>query len=333
MIAQLDSTYVKTRPSKAIVRVLSHLFFQGRFLTTPHRWLNRFILAELACLKRLPRLKSVQQPIFIVGTGRSGSTILGKVLSMHRDVGFLNEPKAMWYALCPQEDVNGHFSKGPAFYRLAPQDATPPVREGAHRVFGAYLALTCSRRVLDKNPEMVFRIPFIQAIFPDAKFLFLVRNGWDTVSSIVAWSKRRGMQTREGLEDWWGLDQRKWHLMIEQLVPTEPLLCSTFKEIDAYTQHKDMAAVEWVLTMQEGLRAMVSQPDSIHLVRFEDLTQRPKEVLQETLSFCGLPQDDVFMSYAQQALKPVSPRKRWALPSAVEPAFLGAMQALDYDVS
>jgi hypothetical protein len=254
MIAQLDPHYIKTRPKKAIVRLLSHLFFQGRFLTSKHRWLNYIILAELAWLKRTPQFRSVEKPIFIIGTGRSGSTILGKVLSMHRDVGFLNEPKALWYTIYPNEDINGHFSRGPAQYRLNSHNVTPQTARAAHRLFGAYLALTRSRRVLDKNPEIVFRIPFVSTIFPDARFILLVRNGWDTISSIALWSKRYGKVVRGESADWWGVGQRKWRLLYEQLVPTEPLLSQDYENIESFTGNEDMAAVEWVVTMREGMR-------------------------------------------------------------------------------
>lgn len=331
MIAQLDPLYIKTRPRKAVIRILSHLFFQGRFLTTKYRWLNHFILAELACLKYLPQLRSVEEPIFIVGTGRSGSTILGKVLSMHRDIGFLNEPKALWYSIDSREDVNGHFQQGAAQYRFNESDATSDKYRMAHRLFGAYLTLTGSKRVLDKNPETVFRIPFVRAIFPDAKFIFLVRNGWDTVDSIVSWSKREGKQIRGETQDWWGVNQRKWRLMVEQLVPTEPLLAQATSEIESLTQHKDMAAVEWIVTMQEGLRIANAIPDCIYMLRYEDLVQYPTETMRALADFCNLPKDLTFLSYAQ-VLKPNVAKDPVLLPSTINEAFLNTMRTLDYRV-
>lgn len=330
MIAQLDSLYIKTRPGKAIVRVLSHLVFQGRFLTTRHRWLNHLILAELTCLKHLPQLKSVKKPIFIVGTGRSGSTILGKVLSMHRDVGFLDEPKAMWYVLDSREDVNGHFDRGPAQYYFDRQDVTAELRQAAHRLFGAYLTLTRSKRVLDKNPEMVFRIPFVRTIFPDAKFIFLVRNGWDTIASITNWSKLYGRQVKGKTEDWWGVNQRKWCFMLEQLIPTEPLLSQAYNKIESFSRHADMAAVEWIVTMQQGLRFMQSMPDCMYLVRFEDLTQHPRKTLEKLVTFCELPDDTVFLSYAQHMLEPVASKRPMSISLTIQTAFLKTMRALNY---
>jgi hypothetical protein len=330
MVAQLDLLYIKTRPTKALVRILSHLLFQGRFLTTKHRWLNSYILAELKAIKQIPQLKSVEKPIFIIGTGRSGSTILGKVFSMHRLIGFLNEPKALWYAVDARDDVNGHFNCGPALYRFGDSEVNPLTKQSAHRLFGFYLALTGAGRVLDKNPEIVFRIPFVRAIFPDAKFIFLVRNGWDTIHSIATWSKHEAKSAQGALYDWWGINQRKWQLMLEQLVPTEPLLADVQAEIRLFTQQEHMAAVEWIITMQEGLRSLKVLPDYVYQVRYEELTKHPQSVLEEVAEFCELPKDKTFLSYAQKVLSPVPTKQRLPLPSTIKDAFLDTMSALDY---
>lgn len=332
MIAQLDPLYIKTRPNKAITRVVSHLFFQGRFLTTQHRWLNRFILAELALIRQLPTLKLVEKPIFIVGIGRSGSTILGKVLSMHKALGFLDEPKALWYSIWNEEDVSGHFSRGPARYRMHAHDVTSERYQAAHRIFGFYLAITRSERVLDKNPELVFRIPFVRAIFPDAKFIFLVRNGWDTVTSIASWSRRFVRHRNGAVEDWWGINRRKWEFIVKQLVPTDPLLASSVEKIQKFSRHEDMAAVEWIVTMQEGLRAMQLFSDSVHIVRFEGLPFDPRDTLRKIMTFCELADDEVFLSFAERELKSLLPRGPVELAEVIREPFFETMQALNYSI-
>lgn len=330
MIAQLDPWYIRNRPGKATARILSHLLFQGRFLTTRYRWLNGPILAWLRLAKGLPLSREVHEPVFIVGTGRSGTTVLGRVLSIHREVGFLNEPKALWYTVCPKDDVNGHFSKGPASFQLTEEDATPRVCREAHRLFATYLSVTRGKRVLDKNPEMIFRTRFVRAIFPQAKFIFLVRDGWDTVSSIAEWSSRHRITAAHGTEDWWGLNQRKWRLMVSQLVPDEPMLCREHRDIQSFANDSDRAAAEWVITMQEGLRLLRTMPESIYQLRYEDLTRRPREAIEELLAFCDLSRDDVCLSYAERTLRPNSPRPPCALHPAVADPFRETMRALDY---
>ena len=222
MIAQLDNHYLQIRPWKVYSRLISYALFEGRPATTKGRWINPIVFAHLRVEQAIPTLKKVIKPLFIVGTGRSGSTVLGIILSMHRDVGFLNEPKALWHSVFKDEDVIGSYSRRPARYRLLGEDVTPIIIRNAERLFGAYLAITNSRRIVDKYPEIVFRIPFVKNIFPDAKFIFLVRDGWDTCKSIMDWSISKGSQLSSKREDWWGVNNRKWRLMVEELVETAP---------------------------------------------------------------------------------------------------------------
>ena len=61
-------------------------------------------------------------PIFIVGTGRSGTTILGKILSVHKQVAFLNEPKALWFFANKEDDLIGSYSKSKGRYHFNEND-------------------------------------------------------------------------------------------------------------------------------------------------------------------------------------------------------------------
>ena len=150
MIAQLDRAYIRTRPLKVWSRLVSYALFEGRPLTTRGRWINSLVFAHMAVWKRLPPLKRVEKPIFILSTGRSGTTILGLVMSMHREIGFLNEPKALWHSVFPFEDFIGNYSRGQAYVRLTETMASAEVRSAAHRLLGAYLRVAGARRVLDK---------------------------------------------------------------------------------------------------------------------------------------------------------------------------------------
>ena len=333
MIAQIDPLYIKTRPTKVLTRLMSYALFEGRPVTTKGRWINPLvfsILKSVAANKN--RYKPVKKPIFILGTGRSGTTILGIVLSMHRDVGYLNEPKAMWHLIHPHEDVIGNYSQSPARYRLTAEDATDDMRRRAAQMFGAYLTTTRSERLVDKYPELIFRTDFVRALFPDARFIFLVRNGWDTCHSIATWSKRLGIHVNGEKHDWWGVQDRKWRLLVEQLVKTDPVLSKIADEVKHFERHLDRAAVEWILTMQEGIRLMESSPDCTYFVRFEDLTARPDETLSALCDFCELPTDNRFREYARQTLHPVPSRKPFDIHPKVALIFHETMKELGYNI-
>jgi len=320
------------RPIKALTRMLSYSLFEGRPLTTKGQWINPLVFSLFGLAKRLPALRKVVKPIFIIGTGRSGTTILGMVLSMHRHLGYLNEPKALWHAIHPQEDLIGSYTRGPARYRLTAEDADGEAIQTARRLFGAYLFASLSRRVVDKYPELIFRIPFVRAIFPDAKFLLLVRNGWDTCVSIERWSQGLGVDVGRERHDWWGANNRKWKLIVNQLVQTDEYFSSLSEEIESVSNHTDMAAVEWIISMREGLKAMEDFPNEVYLIRYEHLATRPVETLKKVLEFCELDDDRVFFDYARKILNPVPHREPFALHPAIEPLFLETMKTLSYPV-
>ena len=331
MVAQIDSLYFKTRPTKVISRLLSYTLFEGRPVTTKGQWINPLVLSLFSLQKRLPQLKKVEKPIFVIGTGRSGTTILGVVLSMHKDIGFLNEPKALWHKIYSQEDLVGSYSRGVARYRLQATDVTDEVCQTARRLFGAYLTAVASNRVVDKYPEQVFRIPFIRQIFPDAKFIFLVRNGWDTCHSITKWSQRLGTQVQDETHDWWGVNDRKWHLLVDQLVAENSELGKLTSEIKNFDDRGDRSAVEWILTMREGLHYLKELPNSVYRVSYEDLASQPQVTLKNLLDFCELQPDPIMLDYALQTLKAVAPKQPLPLNPIILPSFTATMTALGYD--
>ena len=332
MIAQINSDYIKARPMKAITRLMSYALFEGRPVTTKGRWINPLVFSLLKLFTATRSdYASVEKPIFILGTGRSGTTILGIVLSMHREVGYLNEPKAMWHLVHPHEDVIGNYTQTEARYRLTAEDATQEMRQRAWQLFGAYLATTRSKRLVDKYPELIFRVDFVRTLFPDARFVFLVRNGWDTCHSIATWSERLGVYVNGEKHDWWGVDDRKWRLLVAQLVRTDPMFSQTADAIKHFDRHLDRAAVEWIVTMREGLRLMQSAPDCVYRVRFEDLTAQPVQTLTAICDFCQLPVDPTFRAYAQQTLHPVPARQPFDLQPNIASIFHETMASLEYE--
>ncbi len=330
MVAQLDSLYLKTKPTKALSRLIGYGLFEGRPLTTKGQWINPFVFNLFAIAQSLPQLKKVKKPIFIIGTGRSGTTILGVVLSMHQEVGFLNEPKALWHTIYPEEDLIGSYSQGKADYRLEAENVTDSIKRTAHRLFGAYLTAVASSRLVDKYPELIFRVPFVRQIFPDAKFIFLARNGCDTCQSIDGWSKRLGTNVQNDTHDWWGLNNRKWHLLIEQIAATNSVFEHNLETIKGYSNHTHMAAVEWILTMQEGLKLVEQFPEVVYLLKYEELVAQPENSLKQLLDFCELPLDKKMVYYAKKTLNNRQNNRVFSLPPELAPLFEQTMTALGY---
>jgi hypothetical protein len=327
---QIDKKYIKTRFWKLYARFLSYVFFEGRPLTTRGRWINPIVFANYNLAKILPQFKRVKKPIFILGTGRSGTTILGIVMSMHKNVGFLNEPKALWHAVNPHEDLIGSYTMDRASYFLDDSNVTEKQKKEIHKILGLYLFMTGSRVVVDKYPELIFRVPYVKTLFPDAKFLFLVRNGWDTCASIDKWSDRLSTSNDKETQDWWGRNNRKWYLLIEQVIKKDDYFKDIVPVLSEIKKHTDMAAIEWISTMRQGLSVVEKYPNSILRVNYEILVKEPVKVLKDIQQFCGLEEDDVFIEYGKKTLKGVKPKGAFDMHPAILPLFTETMNKLGY---
>jgi len=317
-------------PAWTFSRLLAKLCFEGRPLTTRARWLNPFIFTELGLLKRIPTIREVEKPVFVVGIGRSGTTILGEVFSRHEHLGLLNEPKALWHSVYPNEDLVGNYTRENARYTLGDEDASEDVIRSAHRLYAHFLVLTGSRRVVDKYPEMIFRLRFIKAIFPDAKLVWIIRNGWDVVHSIVRWSSENRQHVSGEVHDWWGADRRKWGYLVEQIVPQEPLLAPSIDLISGLDREEDLAAVEWITVNQAGLQSQ-AQAGELYPLHYEALISEPERELMKLMDYLELERDEGMISFARDRLKPRPAREEVELSPILKEAFQTTMAALHYD--
>jgi len=110
----------------------------------------------------------LKKPIIILGAPRTGTTLLSKILGQHRDVAHLIEPRMTWrYGNDRKSDM------------LQPEDATPRVIAHIRKSFAAYVRAQGKTRLVEKTPSNSLRPAFVQRVFPDAKFVHTIRNGYD----------------------------------------------------------------------------------------------------------------------------------------------------------
>jgi hypothetical protein len=334
MVAQLDRIYMRARPWKIWSRLLAYVLFEGRPLTTRGRWINPLVMAGHRLWSVLPLGKSDLNPIFILGTGRSGTTILGTILGLHRDVGYLNEPKALWHAALGDDDLIGSYSAQPGRFRMGQSDVAKSKTRRLVHSYGAFLRLTRSRRVVDKYPELIFRLGFLNATFPGAKQIILLRNGADTIQSIQNWSDRNGVFSDGVAANWWGLDGQKWCQMIEQLVVPDPYFAAALPSIRALKNHIDMAAVEWIVTMREAMRVIQGTENlatnNLFVIHYEELVKTPEPILTALFKHCDLNADPVVAQYAAVVLKPRPAYGPMPIDAAIRPLFAETMHQLGY---
>jgi hypothetical protein len=232
---------------------------------------------------------------------------------------FLNEPKAIWHYAIRNEDLIGSYTDVPAQVRLDKNQATPEAESKISRVYNAALRLSGARQIIDKYPELIFRTEFVNRLFPDAKFIVIIRDGVDACTSVTQWSKRHEVIAHDGIEDWWGKNDRKWNLLVSQLINEHQDLI-VFKEKLVNTKsHEDRAAVEWILAMREAKKVRCNR-SKVLSISYEALCKESKKTIKELLHFCDLQSDSTVIKYSSKVLHD-SPRygQLQLLPELVEP--------------
>ena len=134
----------------------------------------------------LPATPPPTGPIFVLGSPRSGTTMLFGVLAASPAVGSLPGEGHLLWNLFHDESLAGFDSQ-----------ATPPeaIARGERRaLFWMIRQIANGRRYLDKTPRNSLQVPYLHALFPDARFVFLARDGRATVSSLLnGWRDATGM--------------------------------------------------------------------------------------------------------------------------------------------
>jgi hypothetical protein len=130
--------------------------------------------------------------VFIIGSPRSGTTVLGEMLDVHPLLCQWYEPYFVW----------DRFFRSAPHDERTPADATDPVKAYIYNRFRRYRRRKKCLVLVDKSPRNSLKIPFIQKIFPQARFVHLLRDGRDATLSIHReWQRRRAIvrdQSRQG---------------------------------------------------------------------------------------------------------------------------------------
>jgi hypothetical protein len=250
--------------------------------------------------KQKPQVK-FREPVFIVAAPRSGSTLLFETLAENRAFLTLGDESHQQFENI--RALNPHH-RGYDSNRLTAADATPQVvRELKENFFSdlrtadgtRYQELEDARRpasirFLEKTPKNALRIPFLHAIFPDARFIYLHRNPRDNISSLLdSWRSGRYVTYRD-LPGW---GEPAWsHLLIpgwEELCETT--LAETVKQ-------------QWLVSNQIILDDLEALPaEQWTRVSYEDLLDKPRKEIERLCTFARVPFGNRMQEIASQPLR------------------------------
>jgi hypothetical protein len=144
----------------------------------------------------MERIVSVKM-LFIVGSPRSGTTMLERILSSHSMIQGGPEPHLLtplahlgpWAKVdkAPYDHVLAAESQR-LFIEQLPnkqQDYWDACRAYCDVLYGRYLATSGKQICLDKTPAYALILPFMMRVFPDAKYAVLTRHPLATFSSFA----------------------------------------------------------------------------------------------------------------------------------------------------
>lgn len=227
--------------------------------------------------------------LFVVGCPRSGTTLLQRMLDAHpmlavaNDTSFIHKPLK-----CCVKDFkqllrkNGDVPLTPeivAFTRdykrfqrlgLSAEQIDRAAKATTYRGFvsGLYDEFAAMHKkpiAGEKTPDFVRRIPLLHQLFPQSKFVHIIRDGRDVALSSVEWAGK-------------GIGPSKFELFEKHPVAT--------------------TAMWWCWQVASGRKDGALLPkDLYHEVRYEHLCDEPESALRGITDFLGLPYEPKMARY------------------------------------
>ena len=241
-------------------------------------------------------LECLVRPVVIVSAPRSGSTLLAETLRELPQIWTIGGESHRILESLPSLTPR---ARGYASNRLVAEDLTARMRTRLQAIFLGGMRdrkrrpyvkhrLGSPARFLEKTPRNVIRVPFLNALFPDALFVLLVRDPRQNVSSIMdAWQAGERFVNLRKLPGWEAGEAWKageWKL----------LLTSGWRELRAPSL-ADVAALQWSEANELAIRDLELVPaDRKCTVDYDELVADPMTTLQRVCAFAGLGMDPEF---------------------------------------
>lgn len=232
-----------------------------------------------------------RNPIFILGCGRSGTTILGRSLSNHPEISYLNEPRRLWSLCYPKCDIWSRTSNSVSGkMHMTKEDANEKSSKKFRRLFKLESIRKGCPVIVEKLPINNFRLSFIDSIFPEARYIHILRNGIEVASSIHKLCNK----------GWFGANDYKW----EQLVTYLDSQCelSELKSLMPFSNF-ERGVIEWRLSTEAAIRFLENIPkESYRQITYNELTDKPVETIDNLLAFIGVSENQKVNEFARNMI-------------------------------
>ncbi len=250
--------------------------------------------------------RRIVKPIILLGSGRSGTTLLGEVFGQHPDVAYWPEPRPIWMY---RHAYRSH-------HDLSAEDLTPAVARYIDRRFARFLAHSGRSRFAEKTPSNCLRIPFIAALYPDCRVINIIRDGREVVASTLRMQAgpprldrvlARVVETP--LWEWPAyvplFFQTAWRTgVLKQRSTFWGVKPAGWRQWTSLPPHI-LAAEQWKRVVEVSIHDGRALPPENYLeVRFDRLMREPLETVREMAAFTELPDAPRMLDYAARRIDP-----------------------------
>lgn len=226
------------------------------------------------------------QAAFLIGCGRSGTTVLGEVLDNHPSVYYLYEPYHLWATIDPTIDVLNLYYIGAANFLLDGRQFTPEAQRRFRR-----LILDPGRQarvplVLEKTPFNAARIGYLEEIAPGSRYVHLIRDGVDIARSIGRLSQDHSYRIvgKAFLNRWWGRSGCKWTSLAE-----DGINAGYFpEEVHLLKSYESKGAYEWIVSLGEVDKWRSRLGNRLLEMTYDRLTSHSADAVREICEFLDL---------------------------------------------
>lgn len=230
--------------------------------------------------------RAVEEPVFIVGSTRSGKTLLARLVGTHPDVTvFPNEANHLWHPEThpwyhsPYRDEVAPFWVDPAAHtRFSSSLRDEWDGKRIRTVFGLHTRKSGKRIFINESAKITFLVPYIRTLFPSARFVNVIRDG-----EIVAWLQANkiagAIASRPRVYSEMGYD-----LSLLELLQT----CAS-----SWEQH--LREVQRLINEGELL-----EERDVLSVRYEDLCEATEQQIERLCKFLGIDFDKIPLPFPEE---------------------------------
>jgi hypothetical protein len=214
------------------------------------------------------------EPIFLVGSPRSGTTLAVNLFATHPDVANWSEGGRLWDPI--------HYHDPEADHHWGAEQATPARIRRLHRWCEWYRQSHGKARFVNKHPRNSMRIGYLRRAFPDARFVHVIRDGRAVVSSILAQVGRRERRQKRPMGGF--AKPPGWRALLRDDLA-------------------EQSALQWQAIVRHVREQAAALGPAYTEVRYEALCASPRDTYRGLFRFAGLRADDAALAGIPERLE------------------------------